>query len=389
MIHTLHAKNFTIFSDATFEFAPGLNVIIGDNGTGKSHLLQLGYTCEYVLFKTLKDYLSAPFVHSKESWALDYAQKLKNVFKTEQLSHLCRSPATEAVIKMVPSWFGQPIPELTMVLSIHKEQVNMKQIPLLESFFKQQSVMARKLSASFQNDGKVVQNQKAQAGEVLVSNSANLISLPLFFPSKEVLSIYPDFLTRYQERQNAFDETYYDLCNALTRSIAKRREEITDWVAPLEQLIPGKLIFKSNHFYLQISEQENREISLISEGFRKIAMLNYLVLNGSLTTGTTLFWDEPAANLNAKWQVKLVDTLVQLANAGVQIILTVHDLFLMKELALRVDAGETTAHFFELLVENEELQLVQGDNLNDLFTVVALDTALEQYDREQDILLQD
>jgi ABC-type cobalamin/Fe3+-siderophores transport system ATPase subunit len=357
MLHTLYAKNFTVFSDATFEFAPGLNVIIGDNGTGKSHLLQLGYSIEYVLYKTLQEYLYSPTHLSDEWWALDSARKLKNVFKPDKLTHLCRSPATEAEIKMVPSLFGQAAPELSLALSVvaNEDKVNIQQSPLIEQF--------------------------------LETHPLKNTHLPLFFPGKEVLSIYPGFITNYEDRETAFDETYYDLCKALTRFLlrGKRREEIADWVAPLEQLIPGKLILKFNRFYLQLSEQENREIALIPEGIRKIAMLNYLILNGSLATGSTLFWDEPETNLNAKLQVKLVDALILLANAGVQIIITVHDLFLMKELALRIEAGETQAHFFELLAEKEDIQIVQGENLNDLFTVVALDTALDQYDRELEI----
>ncbi|TGO02522.1 hypothetical protein PN36_23880 [Candidatus Thiomargarita nelsonii] len=87
--------------------------------------------------------------------------------------------------------------------------------------------------------------------------------------------------------------------------------------------------------------------------------------------------------------IKLVDSLVQLANAGVQIVLSVHDLFLMKELSLRIEAGETKASFFELLQEESNIRVVQGENLDDLLTVVALEAALDQYDREQEVLLRD
>ena len=56
MLYTLNAKNFTLFSDASFEFSPGLNVIIGENGTGKSLILKLAYTLEYVVQATLHEY---------------------------------------------------------------------------------------------------------------------------------------------------------------------------------------------------------------------------------------------------------------------------------------------------------------------------------------------
>ena len=31
---TLILQNFTVFADQTFEFVPGINVLIGDNGEG-------------------------------------------------------------------------------------------------------------------------------------------------------------------------------------------------------------------------------------------------------------------------------------------------------------------------------------------------------------------
>ena len=48
MLNRLHVQNFTVFADATFEFSPGLNVIVGTNGTGKSHVLKLAYAAQVV-----------------------------------------------------------------------------------------------------------------------------------------------------------------------------------------------------------------------------------------------------------------------------------------------------------------------------------------------------
>ncbi|GAA4019049.1 hypothetical protein GCM10022408_36280 [Hymenobacter fastidiosus] len=48
MLKRLLIKDFTVFADADFTFGPGLNVIVGTNGTGKSHVLKLGYTAARV-----------------------------------------------------------------------------------------------------------------------------------------------------------------------------------------------------------------------------------------------------------------------------------------------------------------------------------------------------
>ena len=43
MLDSLEVKNFTAFPDAKLRFARGLNVIVGENGLGKTHLLKLPY----------------------------------------------------------------------------------------------------------------------------------------------------------------------------------------------------------------------------------------------------------------------------------------------------------------------------------------------------------
>ena len=43
VLDSLEVKNFTVFPDARLRFAGGLNVIVGENGLGKTHLLKLPY----------------------------------------------------------------------------------------------------------------------------------------------------------------------------------------------------------------------------------------------------------------------------------------------------------------------------------------------------------
>ena len=40
MITHLRIKNFTAFNDLAIEFSPGINIIIGENSTGKTQLLK-------------------------------------------------------------------------------------------------------------------------------------------------------------------------------------------------------------------------------------------------------------------------------------------------------------------------------------------------------------
>lgn len=38
-------------------------------------------------------------------------------------------------------------------------------------------------------------------------------------------------------------------------------------------------------------------MGLLSDGYRKLSMLIYMILSGSLNKNTILFWDEPETNM--------------------------------------------------------------------------------------------
>ncbi len=45
MLKTLEIKNFTVFEKLSIDFSSGINIFIGENGTGKTHLLKILYAC--------------------------------------------------------------------------------------------------------------------------------------------------------------------------------------------------------------------------------------------------------------------------------------------------------------------------------------------------------
>lgn len=54
--HTkVRLTDFTAFADVTFEFCPGVNVVIGENGTGKTHLLKAMYAFQRAGTREAKD----------------------------------------------------------------------------------------------------------------------------------------------------------------------------------------------------------------------------------------------------------------------------------------------------------------------------------------------
>jgi len=60
MLKSLKIKNFTVFSEAEIDFSPGLNVVIGENNTGKSHLLKLAYVITSICYEAAAENEKTP-----------------------------------------------------------------------------------------------------------------------------------------------------------------------------------------------------------------------------------------------------------------------------------------------------------------------------------------
>ena len=92
MLNTVRIENFTVFRKANFDFVPGINVLIGANASGKTHLLKL----LYVLQKAQDD---SALVRSRA-----VAERLQGVFRPEHIRDLIRIGAKSATVSA--TWDG-------------------------------------------------------------------------------------------------------------------------------------------------------------------------------------------------------------------------------------------------------------------------------------------
>lgn len=161
----------------------------------------------------------------------------------------------------------------------------------------------------------------------------------VYIPVKEMLSNAPGFRSLYAKREVHFEEVYKDILDraylpALRGPIDSGRDDL---LAGLREAIGGEVAVEGEEFFLR-SEQGDLEFSLLAEGVRKLALLWLLIRNGTLQPGAVLFWDEPETNLNPKLFGVVVDVLLRLQRAGVQVFLATHDYVILKELDLRTTA---------------------------------------------------
>ena len=94
----------------------------------------------------------------------------------------------------------------------------------------------------------------------------------------------------------------------------KRPSETARLVNELEKNLKASVLKKNNRFYFSSKSTSGQfEASLVAEGHRKLGMLTYLIMNGELRNNSSLFWDEPEANLNPRLLRELAGILVELS----------------------------------------------------------------------------
>ena len=330
---SLHCEQFTAFDELTIEFCPGINVFVGKNGTGKTHLLKLAYAaCDITKSK------------------LGLAEKINRLFL----------PSGGSIGRLVRRRKGSS----RSVIEVQRGQL--------------------KLHVSFSNHAE-------RPGSATVIGEEKWAAEPVesvFIPAQEMLSHGPGFLSLYARREIHFDETYADILQRAYLPLLrgpmdrKRRRLLTQ----LEKTITGKVIVKGDEFFLR-NRQGNLEFSLLAEGFRKLGLLWRLMQNGTLTQGSVLFWDEPEANLNPKMLGPLMEVLLELQRTGVQVFIATHDYVVLKELDQRRRSGDQVMYHSLYHDSKQRVQCSPASRYIEIEPNAIAETFSELYDRELEHLL--
>lgn len=336
MLTTARFNNFTTLPNQTLHFAAGLNVVVAENGCGKTHLLKSIYSLLAVnsgkeLAKT----------HLQKA----YAEKLMGVFRPESLGRLVKRKQGRERCEIA----------LTMSNTVQSCEIN----------------FASNASSSVQ---------------VELAPVESALQPPVYFPTRELVTLCPWFINLYDNYHLEFEETWRDTCSLLGAPSVKgpRERVVAELMRPLEEAMGGKVLVESNtgRFYLQQAGQK-LEMPLVAEGLRKLAMLARLISTGVLLEQGYLFWDEPESNLNPKLIKILAKVILSLAAQGIQVFIASHSLFLLREIELLCndEFQSVKRRYFGLSQGEEFTELEQGDELEDIQNLVLLDEELDQADR--------
>ena len=324
-------SNVTVFDELEINFSSGINVLLGENGLGKTHIMKLLY--------------SACQASKKQ---ISFPQKTVMVFRPDDFN----------ILRLV---------------NRDKQKGNTAKIKVVSD--------TASIAMTF--------SYKIKKWDADVSGAANwekqMDSLSsVYIPAKEILSNAWNLESAVKMGNVEFDDTYLDIIAAAKVDISRGKDsgERKKYLDILQKINKGKVTVDNERFYLKPGTQAKLEFNLVAEGLRKIALLWQLIKNGTLEKGSVLFWDEPEANINPKYIPQVVDILLALQREGVQIFIATHDYFLAKYLMIRKHEDDVVSFLSLYKDEDKCVMIEQNEDFSNLEHNAIQQTFKELYREE-------
>ena len=314
MLTGIKIENFTAFDSLDIKLSKGINVLIGANGTGKTHLMKLLY---------------GAMQQADSNAVKTMDQTLQGLFLPDSLGRLVKRS------------LGRGKGEF----SIYRKEEDGVERSIryeLSTLGKSQTVNSRIWSRPRQYN-------------------------VVYIPVKDMLANSPGFKSLYEKRELYFESVYADI---ITMALlpptkgpgSKEKGKLLDMI---QGVIDGKVEKKNEKFYLK-NARGNLEFTLLAEGYRKLGLLYSLIQNESISPGSVLFWDEPEANLNPRLASQVVKILLELQRMGTQIFIATHDYVMLKELELSGEPSRDDVAYHALYMEDGMIKSQTASTLREI-----------------------
>ena len=214
-IKKLTLNNFMAFGNAEMNWADNINIICGENSTGKTTLLKVMYSVIKPFSNINRENLT------KEMEEQLFVKKLQGVFRPDEMK----------IGRLVSRKQGSNRTEFSVDME--------KQQKITVGFGNRQENHA---------DVSIEQGEKAKKYDVI------------YIPTKEMISTVEHFVSLYDEYHIDFEEMYYDLAKLLDRPLSKGPNTIeqNQVLSNLEDIMKGQIVQKNKKFYISIIAHEKK-----------------------------------------------------------------------------------------------------------------------------------
>ena len=309
-LKSIKLKNFTVFENLKIDLAKGVNIFIGRNGTGKTHLLKAVYAaCEVSKNKSVNI--------------------LKKCFKNYGSVALSKNGSDK-----------------TIDIFLESDSKNKEAVAVSLSFDTSRVIINDSINVSAVNSSDQLEKTKSadeSCESYQIHFPQNESFSAVFIPSKDMLTHSKGLLAMSDKyREFPFDKTLLDIINKANQWTLKQPPKLATSILPmLEKMIDGTIIIENEEFFVHKKDGRKVNFAVEAEGLKKIGLLWQLLMNESIVLDSILIWDEPEANLNPDFIPKLVDCILELSRQGVQILVSTHNYLFAKYFDVRRKSGDS------------------------------------------------
>lgn len=334
-IESIELRNFTVFKSLKVNFSKGINIIVGENGTGKTQLLKAIYADVQI-------------------------SKSKNI---EDISKYFKS------VKDNNSFFVKQLKPLYLEVKASKIDNESDKVYLMGKLH----LNINGIESTIGSDDECSYEISYPSQEINCT----------FIPAKDMLTHSKGFVSMADKfSEFPFDKTLIDIIKVAGQWQLKEPPKLAVKILPiLEKMMEGKVVFENDEFYIKKHNGEMINFAVEAEGIKKIGLLWQLIMNENITQNSVLIWDEPEANINPKFIPQLVEILIELQKNDVQIFLTTHDYIFAKYFEVKRSENDEIM-YYSLYKTADGVECEKNVNFKDLKNNTIMDTFIQLYKDE-------
>jgi len=312
-INRVEVKDFLVFrGEFATDFCPGVNVLIGGNGTGKTTLLKIIYNGYCVFRGDFED-----------------SDNMRRVYL---------------------EYFAQGHKDISPKMFCDKYyNSNIKEVKY-NTF-----ALYFKLCESDLSEPVPPENNKRMIGVSTV-----------YIPEKDILEHAKGLLPFIEQKQTGFSQIYKDVLINAQDIPTQEQSEMQATVGKMISDITGGYVYwdrGDGTFYTLRTNGTRIPFANEASGFKKLGFLGLLLTCGRLERGSVLLWDEPENSLNPEHIPTLVDILLELSRNGVQVFIATHSEILAGYFSVNKKNGDNVM-FYSLNNDGGQIKADANDRFD-------------------------